>query len=129
MHGYTYSGHPLAMAAGLATLEVYKEQQLFQRADTMAPYLEGALHSLKGLPNVIDVRNYGLMGAVEMQAVPGKPTARGADVHERCFKKGLLTRTTGSTIAMAPALIVEQAHINTMVAILSESIIENSKVM
>lgn len=68
-HGYTYSGHPLAMAAGIATLEVYEEQQLFQRANDLAPYFEKAIHSLKGLPNVVDIRNIGLMGGVELSVV------------------------------------------------------------
>jgi len=127
MHGYTYSGHPLAMAAGLATLEVYREQQLFQRALSLAPHLEDGLHSLRPLPNVIDIRNCGLMGAVELSPVPGHPTKRGLDVYDRCFAKGLLTRTVGSIIALAPALVAEREQLDTMLAILAESIEESAK--
>jgi len=75
-HGYTYSGHPLAMAAGIATMEVFEEQRIFERANDIAPYFQEALHSLKGLPNVTDIRNYGLMGAVDIASAPGHPSKR-----------------------------------------------------
>lgn len=126
-HGYTYSGHPLAMAAGIATLEIYKEQDLFQRADDLAPYFQEALHELKGLPHVIDVRNCGLMGAVEVTPIPGLPTKRAGDIFNRCFQKGTFVRPTGSTIAMSPPLTFEKKDVDRLVNTLAESIIESSK--
>jgi beta-alanine--pyruvate transaminase len=110
-HGYTYSGHPLAAAAGLAALEVYREEGLFERARSLAPVLEKALHSLKGCRHVIDVRNIGLMGAVELAPREGQPTQRAMDVFRRCYDEGVLVRTTGDTIALTPPLIVEEQQI------------------
>ena len=126
-HGYTYSGHPLAMAAGLATLEVYEEQQLFQKANDNSLYFENILHELKSLPNVIDIRNIGLMGAVEFEPIPGHPTKRAIDIFERCFEKGMLIRITGSTVAFSPPLISERHHLDTMVNILADAVIESNK--
>ncbi|HEY8026686.1 MAG TPA: aspartate aminotransferase family protein [Burkholderiaceae bacterium] len=112
-HGYTYSGHPLASAAMLATMEVYREEQMFQRAADMAPYFEAAAHSLKGLPYVKDVRNLGLVCGIELEGVPGKPTARAFDVFQKCFwDKGVLIRTTGDIIALSPPLIINKAQID-----------------
>ena len=110
-HGYTYSAHPLAVAACTATQKVYADEGLFQRAADMAPVFEDALHSLKGEPNVIDVRNYGLMGAVEFSAIEGKPGARGAEIIQKCFEAGVMVRVTGDTIAFSPPLILEESHI------------------
>ncbi|MGE0271580.1 MAG: aspartate aminotransferase family protein [Alphaproteobacteria bacterium] len=123
-HGYTYSGHPVAMAAGLATLDVYQEEGLFQRAAELAPYWENAWHSLKGLKNVIDIRNLGLMGCVELDPVPGKPTTRGYDVFTRAFQKGVLVRYSGDTIATSPPLIVSKQQIDQLVGTVEESIKE-----
>ncbi|MEX0584100.1 MAG: aminotransferase class III-fold pyridoxal phosphate-dependent enzyme, partial [Sneathiella sp.] len=111
-HGYTYSGHPVAAAAALATLDCYKEEGLFEWAKEMAPYWEDALHSLKGEPHVIDLRNLGLIGAIELEPVPGKPTARAFDAFLKCYEKGLMIRTTGDIIALSPPLIVEKSHID-----------------
>ena len=111
-HGYTYSGHPLACAAALATLDVYREQQLFERAAELAEYWENALHSLRGLPHVIDLRNIGLIGAIELAPRPGAPGARAFDAFVRCFERGLLIRTTGDIIALSPPLIIEKSHID-----------------
>jgi beta-alanine--pyruvate transaminase len=111
-HGYTYSGHPLAAAAGLAALEVYREEALFERARSLAPVLEDALHSLQGLPQVIDVRNFGLMAAVELEPLEDRPTARAMEVFRRCFDAGVLVRTTGDTIAITPPLIISEAQIS-----------------
>lgn len=110
-HGYTYSAHPLAVAACKATQQVYADEGLFQRAAEMAPIFEDALHSLKGEPNVIDIRNYGLMGAVEFAPIEGQPGARGAELIQRSFEAGLMVRVTGDTIAMSPPLILEESHI------------------
>ena len=111
-HGYTYSGHPVAAAAALATLDCYKEDALFERANEIAPYWENALHSLKGEPHVIDLRNLGLIGAIELEPIPGKPTARAFDAFLKCYEKGLMIRTTGDIIALSPPLIVEKNHID-----------------
>ncbi|MDH3903334.1 MAG: aminotransferase class III-fold pyridoxal phosphate-dependent enzyme, partial [Xanthomonadales bacterium] len=110
-HGYTYSAHPLAVAACKATQKVYADEGLFQRAADMAPVFEDALHSLKGEANVIDVRNYGLMGAVEFAPIDGQPGMRGAEIIQKCFEADLMVRVTGDTIAMSPPLILEESHI------------------
>jgi beta-alanine--pyruvate transaminase len=119
-HGYTYSAHPLACAAGIATLQLYKDEDLFARAARMAPRFEEALHSLKGARHVVDIRNIGLVGAVEIAPRPGAPNARGFETYLRCFEKGVLVRQTGDIIALAPALIVEDEHIDRMVSTLRE---------
>jgi len=110
-HGYTYSAHPLAIAACRAAQKVYADEGLFQRAAEMAPLFEDALHSLKGEPNVIDIRNYGLMGAVEFAAIEGQAGARGAAIIQKCFEAGVMVRVTGDTIAFSPPLILEESHI------------------
>jgi beta-alanine--pyruvate transaminase len=114
-HGYTMTGHPLACAAGMATLDVFKEQRLFERASEMAPYWETALHSLRDAKHVIDIRNLGLIGGIELEPRPGKPTARALEAFRACFDKALLIRVTGDIIAMSPPLIVEKTHIDQMV--------------
>jgi beta-alanine--pyruvate transaminase len=112
-HGYTYTGHPLASAALIATMEVYKDEQLFERAAQMAPYFEQAAHSLRGLPYVKDIRNLGLVCGIELESVPGKPTARAFDVFNKCFwDKGVLIRTTGDIIALSPPLIIDKQQID-----------------
>jgi beta-alanine--pyruvate transaminase len=110
-HGYTYSGHPLASAAALAALDVYADEGLFGRAAQLAPVFEAALHSLADAPHVIDVRNLGLMGAVELQPRPGAPTLRALDVFRAAFEAGVVVRTTGDTIALTPSLIISEAQI------------------
>ena len=121
-HGYTYSGHPLAAAAGLATLRVYEEEGLFARAKSLAPILEEELQTIKGSPYVIDIRNYGLLGGVELEPIEGKPTARAMSVFRQCFDNGLLVRTTGDTIALCPPLIASEDEIRTVVAMLKVSL-------
>lgn len=111
-HGYTYSGHPLACAAGLATIDLYRDEGLFERGTELAPYWQDAVHSLKGANHVIDIRNLGMVGAVELEAIPGKPTARAMDAFKQCYEKGLLVRTTGDIIALSPPLIVEKEQID-----------------
>jgi beta-alanine--pyruvate transaminase len=120
MHGYTYSGHPLAAAAGIATLEVYAEQGLFARAADMAPYWEEAVHSLSGARHVVDVRNLGLVAGIELEPRAGKPGARAMEVFRTCFDEGLLVRVTGDIIALSPPLIVEKAHVDAMVGRIGE---------
>lgn len=119
-HGYTYSGHPVACAAGIATLEIYKDEGLLTRAETLATAWQDALHSLKGMPNVIDVRNLGLVGAIELASRSGAAGTRAYDVFVECLKKGLLIRVTGDTIALSPPLIIEENQIQDIVSILGE---------
>ena len=119
-HGYTYSGHPLACAAGLATLEVYQEEDLFQRAAVLASYWESAVHSLKGLPHVIDLRNLGLLAGVELESRPGRPSERAFEGFLKCFEKGALVRVTGDIIALSPPLIIEEAQIDQLFSIMAD---------
>ena len=121
-HGYTYSGHPLACAAGLAALAVYREEGLFERAASLAPAFADALHSLKGAPHVIDIRNIGLMGAVELEPRKDQPTLRALDVFRHCFANGVLVRTTGDIIALTPSLIIEPAQIAQIVDALGKAL-------
>jgi beta-alanine--pyruvate transaminase len=115
-HGYTYSGHPLAAAAALATLDLYRDEGIFERAHELAPYWEDALHSLRGLPHVIDIRNLGLVGAVELEPREGKPGARAFDVFLECFRAGFLVRATGDTIALSPPLIISRGQVDELVS-------------
>ena len=119
-HGYTYSGNPIASAAGLATLETYKEEALFERAAELAPYWEEALHGLKDHPHVIDIRNMGLIGAVELEPIAGEPTKRAFQAFLDCYEKGVLIRTTGDIIAMSPPLIIEKSHIDQLIGTLGD---------
>jgi beta-alanine--pyruvate transaminase len=112
-HGYTYSGHPLACAAALATLDTYQEEGLFEKAIELGGYWEDAIHALKGLPNVIDIRNFGLIGAVELAAREGAPGARGYDAFNRAFHdQNLMVRCTGDVLALSPPLILQKEHID-----------------
>jgi beta-alanine--pyruvate transaminase len=121
-HGYTYSAHPAACAAALATLDIYAKEGLLTRAATLSPQWEDAVHSLRGAPGVIDVRNYGLIGAVELEPRPGKPGARAFDVFLKCFERGVMVRQTGEVIAMSPPLIIEPKQIAQLVGTLAEVI-------
>jgi beta-alanine--pyruvate transaminase len=111
-HGYTYSGHPMACAAGIATLDTYAEEGLLTRAAGLEKYWEEAAHSLKGAPHVIDIRNCGLMAAIELEPRPGQPGRRAYEVFVKAFEAGVLIRVTGDIIAMSPPLIVESAQID-----------------
>ncbi|MCF1426881.1 MAG: aspartate aminotransferase family protein [Shewanella sp.] len=120
-HGYTYSGHPVAAAAALATLDIYEQEQLFARTTELAPYFEQAVHSLKGLPHIIDIRNTGLVGGIQL--APGSQIGkRGYQVFERCFHKGALVRSTADIIALSPPLIAEKAHIDQLVNTITDVI-------
>ncbi|TMH70094.1 MAG: aspartate aminotransferase family protein [Betaproteobacteria bacterium] len=110
-HGYTYSGHPLACAAGIGALDTYEEEGLFERAASLETHWEQAIHSLKGERNVVDIRNIGLMGAIELAPKPGAPGSRGYTALVKCFEAGILIRYTGDTLAFSPPLIVEKAQI------------------
>jgi beta-alanine--pyruvate transaminase len=119
-HGYTYSAHPVACAAGLATLDIYEREGLLTRARTLAKQWEEAAHSLRGLPHVSDVRNYGLILGLELAGIGGKPGARAYEVFVKCFERGLLVRQAGDVIALSPPLVVEPAQIEQMFATLAE---------
>ncbi|MCY3879869.1 MAG: aspartate aminotransferase family protein [Rhodobacteraceae bacterium] len=121
-HGYTYSGNPVACAAGIATLETYREEGLFARARELAPYWEAAIHSLKDCPNVIDIRNTGLVGAVELEPLPDAPAKRAFDAFLMAYENGLLTRVTGDVIALSPPLIAERSHIDRITEILGDTL-------
>lgn len=126
-HGYTYSAHPLAMAAGLATMEVFEEQKIFENANSLAPYWEELMFSMKDLPNVVDIRNIGLMGAVELSTIPGAPIRRSMDIFDRAFKKGALVRVAGPTIAMAPPLVSTKQDLEKLISILTSAIKESAE--
>jgi beta-alanine--pyruvate transaminase len=121
-HGYTYSGHPLACAAALATLDTYAEEGLLTRGRDMAGFFEEAVHTLGGLPNVIDVRNLGLVGGIELAPIPGEPGKRAFQVFLDCWEHGVLVRNTGDTIALSPPLIIEKQHIEHIVGTLAGAI-------
>ena len=121
-HGYTYSGHPLAAAAAIATLELHRREDLPGRARAMEPYWQDAVHSLKDLPNVIDTRDIGLIGGIELAPRPGKPGARAMDVFRRCFDSGVLVRVTGDIVALSPPLIVERHHVDRIIGTLGDAI-------
>jgi beta-alanine--pyruvate transaminase len=121
-HGYTYSAHPLACAAALATLETYADEGLLTRAAQLDGYFADALHSLKGLPNVIDIRNLGLVGGVELTPLPGEPAKRAFNIFLDCWEQGVLLRTTGDIVALSPPLIVEKTQIDRIVDVLGAAI-------
>jgi beta-alanine--pyruvate transaminase len=118
-HGYTYSANPMACAAALATLDTYEEEGLLTRGAALAPYWETALHSLKGLPHVIDIRNIGLIGAIELEPIAGQPTRRAFQAFLDAYEAGVLIRTTGDIIALSPPLIIEKHEIDEIVATLA----------
>ena len=111
-HGYTYSAHPVACVAGLATLDIYQREGLLTRAKSLSPAWEEAAHALRGLPHVLDIRNYGLILGVELESIPGKVGARAFDAYLKCFDRGLLIRQTADILALSPPLIIEPAQID-----------------
>jgi beta-alanine--pyruvate transaminase len=121
-HGYTYSGHPVAAAAGVATLETYKEEGIFERVRALEPYFEDALHACRDLPGVKDIRNFGLMGAIEMEPWPGAPGKRGFEAMIECYERGVMTRIAMDTFEFSPPLIAERAHIDKIFETVSDVI-------
>ncbi len=121
-HGYTYSAHPLACAAGLGTLATYADEGLLTRASQMEATFADAVHGLRDLPNVIDIRNIGLVGGIELAPIAGEPGERAFNVFLDCWDKGLLIRTTGDTIALSPPLIIEPQHIEQIVSTVAGAI-------
>jgi beta-alanine--pyruvate transaminase len=123
-HGYTYSAHPVACAAGIATQEIYRREGLLTRASELADDWADGVHSLRGLPHVVDLRNLGLIGAIELEPIPGKPGARGFQAFLSAFEKGLLVRVTGDIVALSPPLIIERSHIDQVFGTLAETLRE-----
>lgn len=123
-HGYTYSGHPLATAAAEASLALFEEERLFERAQRLAPYFENAVHSLREMPHVIDIRNMGMVAGIELESRPGKPGERAFRTFLRCYEKGVLIRTTGDTIALSPPLIIDEKQIDELVGVIGDCLRE-----
>jgi beta-alanine--pyruvate transaminase len=121
-HGYTYSGHPLASAAAIATVELHRAEDLPGRAKAMEPYFEQASHAMRDVPGVIDVRNLGLVAGIELQPRAGAPTARAMEVFRWCFDRGVLTRVTGDIVALSPPLIVEKPQVDRLFGTLADAI-------
>ena len=122
LHGYTYSGHPLACAAGLAALEVYRDEELFARARRLEPLLAEAIHALRGEPNVIDIRNFGLAAAVEHTPRAGQPSVRAMQVFDHCFENGVMLRYTGDILALGPAATASEDELGIVVDTLRRAI-------
>jgi beta-alanine--pyruvate transaminase len=121
-HGYTYSAHPLAVAAGMATLELYADEHLFARARDLEPRWEAAVHSLDGAPHVKDVRNLGLVAGIELHPREGAPGKRAAEVFQTCFDTGVLVRVTGDIVALSPPLIISPEQIDELVGAIGEAL-------
>jgi beta-alanine--pyruvate transaminase len=121
-HGYTYSAHPTACAAGMATLDIYEREGLLTRVKEIEQHFEDAVHSLKGKPHIIDIRNIGLMGAIELQPREDGAGKRGYDLMVDCFKSGLLLRVTGDIVAMSPPLVVKTSEIDEIVSMLGAAL-------
>ncbi|MCW9035618.1 MAG: aspartate aminotransferase family protein [Rhodospirillales bacterium] len=123
-HGYTYSAHPLACAAGIATIDLYRDEGLLTRATKLSAYWENAVHALKGERNVIDIRNLGLVAGIELTPREGEPGKRAMEIFKKAYEKGALIRTTGDIIALSPPLIIEEAQIDELMGIVREAINE-----
>ena len=123
-HGYTYSAHPLAAAAGLATLEAYKDEGVFEKVAENAQYFEDALHAQRDLPGVIDIRNIGYMGAIELEPLTGAPGKRVFEIMVECYERGLMIRISGDTIAFSPPLVSERTHLDQMIGTVADVIKE-----
>jgi beta-alanine--pyruvate transaminase len=121
-HGYTYSGHPVACAAGIANLDIFREEQLFTRAASLADHWQEAMHGLRELPHVEDIRTIGLIAGIELDSRPDSPGSRAFDLFVDCFENGLLIRVTSDIIALSPPLIIEPSQIDEIVSILGAAL-------
>jgi beta-alanine--pyruvate transaminase len=119
-HGYTYSAHPLACAAGIATLQLYKDEALFERAAKMAPVLAKAVHGLKGTKHVIDLRAFGLVAAIELESRPGAVGARAFEAFLKAYEKGVIVRSAADNIVISPAFVIEESQIDQIVSVLRD---------
>lgn len=124
LHGYTYSGHPVACAAGLATLDLYASEGLLTRGAELSAYWEERLHGLRGLPHIRDIRNIGLIGGIDLEPRPGEPGRRGYEMHRRCFETGALVRYTGDVIALSPPLIISRQQIDELIDVVASALRE-----
>lgn len=123
-HGYTYSAHPVACAAGIAALDVLVKEDMVGRVKSIAPFFEDAVHGLKGLPHVLDIRNYGLAAGITIAPVTGEPARRPFEIAMACWKKGFYVRYGGDTIQLAPPFISERADIDRLVSALGDALNE-----
>lgn len=123
-HGYTYSGHPVACAAGLAALDILERENLFERVKTLAPVLESKIHSLKGTKHVVDIRNFGLAAGITIEAVPGEPLKRPWQIGMKCWEKGFYVRFGGDTVQLGPQFMATEAELDSLVNALGEAINE-----
>ncbi|WWT17897.1 aspartate aminotransferase family protein [Pararoseomonas sp. SCSIO 73927] len=121
-HGYTYSGHPLASAAAIATLALHREEDLPGRARAIEPYWQEAAHSLRSAPGVVDIRDFGLIAGIELAPREGKPGTRAMEIFRKCFDDGVLVRVTGDIVALSPPLIIEKPHVDRIFGTLSDAI-------
>jgi beta-alanine--pyruvate transaminase len=121
-HGYTYSAHPVACAAGVAALELLEQSKAVERVATLAPYFEDQVHQLRGRRHVVDIRNFGLAAGLTLEAAAGEPAKRPYEVAMACLKKGVYVRYGGDTIQLAPPFIVEKHEIDTLVTVLAEAL-------
>ena len=126
-HGYTYSAHPVACAAGIAALDVLVEEDTLARVRTLAPYFESAVHSLKGATGVVDIRNFGLAAGLTLAPKNGEPARRPYEVAMACWKKGFYVRYGGDTIQLAPPFITEKAEIDRLIDALGDALEETAK--
>jgi beta-alanine--pyruvate transaminase len=125
-HGYTYSAHPVACAAGIAALDVLQKEDMIGRVRALAPHFENAVHSLKGSKHITDIRNYGLAAGLTIAALPGEPARRPYEIAMNCWKKGFYVRYGGDTIQLAPPFIAEKAEIDRMVNALADALAETN---
>lgn len=123
-HGYTYSAHPVACAAGLAALDVLEKEELPQRVKSMSAYFENAVHQLKGAPYVKDIRNYGFAAGVSLEHYPGEPLRRPFELGLKCFEKGFYIRWGADTVQLAPAFVVTEQQIDSFINAVGESLHE-----
>ena len=119
-HGYTYSGHPAACAAGIATMEIYEREGLFQRAAELSPYFLDAMFSLSDVPSIGDIRGYGLLAGFDLAASDKPPGSRGLDLQKKLFAAGLHIKMTGDAGIVAPPLVAERAHVDQICGILRQ---------
>jgi beta-alanine--pyruvate transaminase len=125
-HGYTYSAHPVACAAGLAALDILQKEDMLGRVNALAPYFEAAVHSLRGHKHVTDIRNYGLAAGITIAALPGEPARRPYEIAMHCWKKGFYVRYGGDTLQLAPPFISERAEIDRLVNALGDALAETA---
>ena len=121
-HGYTYSGHPIPTAAAHAVLDIFESDDLVNRARALEPVLENAIHSLRGKSGILDIRNFGLTGAIELDPIPGKPGLRSMKVLEACIERGALVRVAGDAIAVGPPFISTPAELENLVSVMAEAV-------